>query len=234
MKLGIACGAVLGVLAALLIVAWYGLAAVGAALELAGWAGLAAITLYHFLPMAVCAIAWRVLFEEPRPGVPAFVWIRWLRDAGSDLLALLPGGGEMLGIRAMKLAGVEIGVATATTVVDITVEMMAQIAFTVLGLVILLDRPAGPLVPWTLLGLAAIIPLAAALVCAQRLGLIGLIERFADKLAAGYGWTALVHVSGLEERVQAIYRRRATSRALSEHISSPGSSASAKRGSRSR
>src|SRR5262249_55479045 len=140
MKLGIAFGAVLGVLAALLIVAWYGLAAVGDALELAGWTGLAAIALYHFLPLAACGIAWRTLLEKPRPGVLQFIWIRWLRDAGSDLLALVPGGGEMLGIRAMKLTAVEIGAATATTVVDITVEIMAQIAFIVLGLVVLLDR----------------------------------------------------------------------------------------------
>jgi putative membrane protein len=219
MKLGIAFGAVLGVLAAVLIVVWYGLASVGDALELAGWTGLAAITVYHFVPVAVCALAWRALLQDPRPSVLQFVWIRWLRDAGSDLLALVPGGGEMLGIRAMKLAGIEIGAATAATVVDITVEIMAQIAFTILGLVILLDRPAGPLVPWTLLGLAAIIPLAAALFFAQRLGLIGVIERFADKLAAGYGWTALVHVGGLEERVHAIYRNRAAiARAFGLHV----------------
>jgi len=112
MKLGIAFGAVLGVLAAVLIVAWYRLVAVGDALELAGWAGLAAIAIYHFLPLAACAIAWRALLEEPRPSVLQFIWIRWLRDAGSDLLALVPGGGEMLGVRAMKLARIEIGTAT--------------------------------------------------------------------------------------------------------------------------
>lgn len=219
MKLGIAFGAVLGVLAAVLLVAWYGLAAVGDALELAGWTGLAAIALYHLLPLALCALAWRALFEESRPRLWQFVWVRWLRDAGSDLLALVPGGGEMLGIRAMRLAGIDLGAATAATVVDVTVEMLAQIAFTVVGLVILLDRPAGPLVPWTLLGLAAIIPLAAALCFAQRLGLIGLIERFADKLAAGYGWTALVQISGLEDRVHAIYRKRgAIARALATHF----------------
>ena len=219
MKFGVAFGAVLGVLAAALIVAWYGLAAVGDALELAGWAGLAAIAAYHFLPMGLCALAWRALFLDARPSAGQFLWIRWVRDAGSDLLALLPGGGELLGIRAMKLAGIEVGAATASTVVDVTVEMMAQIAFTVLGLAILLDRPAGPLVPWTLLGLAAIIPMAAALFFAQRLGLIGLIERFADKLAAGYGWTALVHVSGLEARVHRLYRNRAAiARAFGIHF----------------
>lgn len=219
MKLSVALGALLGVLAAVLIVAWYGLAAVGDALELAGWTGLAAIIVYHFVPVTFCALAWRSLFDHPRVSVAQFVWIRWLRDAGSDLLALVPGGGEMLGIRAMKLAGIELSAATASTVVDVTVEMLAQIAFTIVGLIILLDRPAGPLVPWTLLGLAAIIPLAAALVFAQRLGLIGLIERFADKLAAGYGWTALVHVNGLEERVQALYRQRgAIARAFATHF----------------
>jgi putative membrane protein len=219
MKIGVALGALLGVLAALLLVAWCGLTAVGDALELAGWTGLAAIAAFHFIPVALCALAWRALFERPSISSLQFVWIRWLRDAGSDLLALVPGGGEMLGIRAMKLAGIDLSAATASTVVDITVEMLAQIAFTIVGLAILLDRPAGPLVPWTLLGLAAIIPLAAALVFAQRLGLIGLIERFADKLAAGYGWTALVQVNGLEERVHAIYRnRRAIARALTTHF----------------
>jgi len=209
MKWEIMLGAGLGVLAALLMVAWYGLAAVGGALALAGWTGLAAIAVYHIAPVTLCALAWRCLFDRPQVSLLRFVWIRWLRDAGSDLLALVPGGGEMLGIRAMKLAGIELGAATASTVVDVTVEMLAQIGFTVLGLAILLDRPAGPLVPWTLIGLAAIVPLAGALVFAQRLGLIGLIERFADKLAAGYGWTALVHVAGLEKRVHAIYRNRA-------------------------
>lgn len=219
MKLGVALGAVAGMLAAVVIVGWYGLGAVGGALALAGWTGLAAMAIYHFVPLASCALAWRALFEQSPVSLAAFVWSRWLRDSGSDLLALVPGGGEMLGIRALKLAGVELGEATASTVVDVTVEMLAQIAFTVLGLAILLDRPAGPLVPWTLLGLAAIVPLAAALVFAQRLGLIGLLERLADKLAAGCGWTALVAVGSLETRVHAIYRNRgAIARAGAAHF----------------
>ena len=219
MKLGVVLGAVLGVLAALLLVVWYGLGAVGDALALAGWSGLIAISLYHFVPVALCALAWRALFAQPKVSLLQFVWIRSLRDAGSDLLALVPGGGEMLGIRAMKLAGIEIDAATASTVVDITVEIFAQIGFIVIGLVILLDHPAGPLVPWTLLGLAALVPLAAAMLFAQRIGLIGLIERFADKLAASYGWTALLHISGLEERVQAIYANRgAILRAGATHL----------------
>lgn len=80
-----------------MLVAWYGLAAVGDALELAGWSGLAAITAYHMIPVALCALAWRALFVRPRLSLTQFVWIRWLRDAGSDLLALVPGGYVLLG-----------------------------------------------------------------------------------------------------------------------------------------
>lgn len=219
MKLGVAGAALAGLLAALILVAGYGFGAIGRALELAGWTGLAAVTFYHLAPTALCALAWRALFARPRAAVLPFIWFRWLRDAGSDLLALVPGAGEMLGMRAMRLAGIGFAPAAASTVVDVTVEMGAQIAFTLLGLSILLARPGSALVPWTLLGLAAITPLAAALIFAQRLGLIGLLERFAEKLAAGYGWTALAQAAGIEECVGAIYRDRgAIARAAAAHL----------------
>ncbi len=219
MKLGIAIAALLGFVAVVFLVAWYGLAGVGNALELAGWKGLAAITAYHLLPLALCGLAWRALLSGPTAGPLAFVWFRWVRDAGSDLLALLPGTGEMLGIRAMKLGGIDINTAAAATVVDITVEMGAQIAFTLVGFAILLDRPASPLVPWTLVGLAVVVPLACGLFFAQRLGLIGLLERFAGRLASDFGWTALTFANGLEERVHAIYRDRgAIGRAAVTHF----------------
>ncbi len=219
MKIGVVFVALLGLGATVLLAAWYGLGAVGAALELAGWEGLAAMILFHVIPVTVCALAWRALFDKPPASVAAFIWFRWVRDAGSDILGLLPGGGEMLGIRAMKLSGIDTGTATASTVADVTVEICSQIGFIVLGLIILLDGPSNPLVPWALLGLAVMIPLACALVFAQRLGLIGLLESVADKLATGYGWTALTHVNGLEERVHGLYRNRpAIFRAAITHL----------------
>lgn len=219
MKIGIAAAALIGIIAAVLLVSWFGLDAIAHALELAGWQGLVAIVLYHFLPLAVCGLAWRALFSAPRASVSAFIWFRWLRDAGSDLLAFVPAAGEMLGIRAMKLAGIETSRAAASTVVDVTVEIGTQIAFTILGFAILLDHPASPLIPWTLIGIAVILPLAAGLFFAQRLGLVGLFERFADRLARDFGWTALSSASGLEECIHAFYRnRRAIGRAAVTHF----------------
>ena len=219
MKLGIAAAALLGFVAAVLLVVWYGLGAVASALELAGWLGIGAIIAYHLVPLALCGIAWRSLFAEPPASILGFVWFRWVRDAGSDLLALLPGTGEMLGIRAMTLGGVEGQAAAASTVVDITVEMGTQIVFTILGLAVLLDHPANHLVPWTLLGLAVVTPLAFGLFFAQRSGLIGLLERCADRLAVEFGWNALSFASGLDQRIHAIYRNRfGIGRAAAVHL----------------
>ena len=218
MKYGIVAGALLGLVGAILLVVWYGLGSVARALELAGWLGLAAIIAYHLVPLALCGLAWRSLFQRPPAGVMGFIWFRWVRDAGSDLLALLPGTGEMLGIRAMSLGGIDVKTAAASTVVDITIEMATQIAFTVLGLAVLLDNPASPLIPWTLIGLAVVVPLACGLFFAQRIGLIGLLERFADRLAGEFGWKALAMAGGLEERIHAIYRNRvAIARAAAVH-----------------
>ena len=219
MKIGILLGALLGFLGAVLLVAWYGLSDIGETIELAGWLGFVAMIAFHMVPVVLCGVAWRALFEDPRPGWLAFVWFRWVRDAGSDLLALLPGTGEILGIRAMKLGGIEVGAASAATVVDITIEMAAQLAFTILGLFIMLDKPESPVVAWTLIGLAVITPLVFAMVFAQRLGLLGLLERFADKLAAEFGWTVLSQVGGIEARIHKLYEnKRALARAGITHF----------------
>lgn len=219
MKLGIAIAAFLGLIAAGSLVVWYGFGSVASALELAGWWGLAAIIVYHLIPVALCAFAWRILLDAPTAGSFSFIWFRWVRDAGSDLLGLLPGTGEMLGIRAMTLAGIPMKTAAASTLVDITVEMGAQIAFTILGLAVLLDNPASPLIPWTLVGLAVVIPLAGGLFFAQRIGLIGLLERCADRLAVDFGWRALSSANGLEASIQEIYRnRRAVAAAAATHF----------------
>ena len=144
MKRGIAVAALLGLIAAVLLVAWYGFGGVAGALALAGWWGLAAIIAYHLLPLSLCGLAWRSLFGRDGGSAFAFIGFRWVRDAGSDLLGIVPAAGEMLGIRAMALGGIEGRTAAASTVVDITIEMGTQIAFTILGLAVLLDRPREP------------------------------------------------------------------------------------------
>jgi len=63
-----------------------------------------------------------------------FVWARLMRDSAAEVLPLSQVGGYVLGARALVLHGVGAAVAVATTLVDLTLEMGSQIAYTALGL----------------------------------------------------------------------------------------------------
>jgi putative membrane protein len=215
MKLRLVLLASLGIALGALLVGRQDLAAVAHALRLAGWTALLAITLIHLVPMALCGLAWRAQLEAPPASALRYVWFRWMRDTGG----VTPMGGELLGVRVMALSGVTVGLAIATTVVDVTIEMSAQIMFTLLGLAILVvECPDSALVAWTLGGLVVMLPLLAGLVLAQRLGLFRLLERFAERLAAGQGWRGL-GAADIHAPIHAIYaRHRRILGALAIHL----------------
>ena len=186
--------AALGVLAATLTVAWVGVGGVLAALGRIGWGGLAILTAYSALPYMLLGSAWSSL-EKPwslrRWG--ALIWARMVRDASGELLPFSHLGGLVIGARAAALQGLTPAWAAATTVVDVSAELVAQIAFTGLGVAILVTRLAGPvkhsgLVDAALAGLAVTAAATLAFVVFQRRGLTGLItlvQRFAPAAALG-------------------------------------------------
>jgi putative membrane protein len=212
--------ALLGVLSGGALVAWQGFATVGDVLRMAGLPCLVAICVFQAAPVTLCAMAWRTLFKAPRPDVASFIWFRWMRDAGGDILGIIPTGGELIGIRAMTTRGTDTTLATASTVVDLTTEMAAQIVFTMLGLVLLIiERPGSDLVSWSLAGMAGITFLSVSFALAQRFGLFRQLERLAERLAVDRGWTYLSNLNGLHDRIHAIYAdRRAIGRAFSIHL----------------
>ena len=90
------------------------------------------ICLIHVALMVVMGVGWWVLLPGTRLWIP--VWGRFVRDAGSEVLPLAQIGGYLLGARAIMLAGVSGAAAAASTIVDVTLEFLAQIAFTALCL----------------------------------------------------------------------------------------------------
>src|SRR5207253_1616221 len=81
---------------------------------------------------AAMGLAWRALLPGIHPGVA--IWARLVRDSGSEALPLSQVGGYVLGARALALAGVPGTIAAASTIVDVTLEFVAQRAYTALGL----------------------------------------------------------------------------------------------------
>jgi putative membrane protein len=145
-------------------------------LAAAGWGGLAVVTLFHLMPVVLCGLAWRALLPDAPPGATwACLVGRWLRDSVNQLLSFVPLGGEVAGARLLIRHGVPSGLATATTVVDLTAEVVAQALFGLAGVAAwVVLRPDNPVAHWGAVGLAASLPVLAGLVVAQRAGVVRL------------------------------------------------------------
>src|SRR5260221_5977797 len=122
--------AVVAAMAAL--VGYFGAGAVMRSLLAVGGAGFVAIVAIHLALTVGMGLAWRALLPGAHPGT--VIWARLVRDAGSEALPLSQVGGYVLGARALALAGVPGTRAAASTIVDVTLEFVAQLAYTALGL----------------------------------------------------------------------------------------------------
>lgn len=197
--------AALGIVAMAVLVGMFGAGAVLRSLEAVGIGGFAAICAIHLLLMAVMGIAWRALLPGGRSWVA--IWGRLVRDSGSEVLPLSQVGGYVLGARAVALAGVPATVAAASTIVDVTLEFLAQLAYTALGLALLIrlqpeTAAAGPLT----LGLAAGAIAGAAFVLVQRRGFF-LFDLIAQILGQGWAAKTAAGAAALHAALADIYRR---------------------------
>jgi putative membrane protein len=137
-----------------------------------------------------------------------FLWARLVREAVNSLLPVAQIGGDIAGARILALHGARAIDASATVLVDLTLEFLTQIAFTVMGILLLLVKGGGEPARWALLGLAVAVPAAAGFLLAQRWGIFSLLELFLERLARHLGWPALGSLAGLHETVVSVYRRR--------------------------
>ncbi len=189
------------------LVAYYGLDAVGGDFLAAGWRGLAAITAFQLFPVAACGLAWRIIATNGRHGSSlVFLWARYIRDGIGNLFALIPGAGEIAGTRALALHGIDARLAAATTIVDMTTELLAQAAFTAIGLLLLFhDRPGEPILYWGAWGLAFAIPAALGFFIAQRAGLFKLVDPIVERFTVSFRQAS--DGPNLHEAIVALYRR---------------------------
>jgi glycosyltransferase 2 family protein len=198
--------AVLGIAAMAVLVGFFGAGAVLRSLAAVGAGGFAAICAIHFALMVVMGIAWRALLPGARSWVA--IWGRFVRDSGSEVLPLSQVGGYVLGARAVALAGVPGTVAAASTIVDVTLEFLAQLAYTALGLAWLIrlqpeTAAAGPIILGLAIGTAA----ALAFVLVQRRG-FGFFDRIARVLGQGWAAKTAAGAAALHAALADIYRNR--------------------------
>jgi putative membrane protein len=149
--------ALLGLVLATLLIAWQGAHdVVSVALSL-GVGGFALVFLLQLGVFALLGLAWRALLGSGGPFL--YVWGRMVRDAAGNCLPFSQVGGFVFGARTLTLHGVEARNAAASTLVDVTLEFLAQMAFVLIGLLLMHETfPRSR----SLIGAIVVVGLAAA------------------------------------------------------------------------
>lgn len=200
--------AVIGLMIATAVVGYFNFGAILSAIRPIGVLGFLIVIVAQVALFVPLGVAWQ-LCGAPRAGPSLiFMWGRLMREAASDVLPFSQLGGLVIAGRVAVLGGVAAGEAFASSVIDITVEIAAQLIYTIVGVALLAGRLGeghrnGPLM-WSLgVGLLIGGAVVAGMVATQKKG-VGLFEQVLRKVAPG----AAEHAQSAHEAFQAAYAQR--------------------------
>ncbi|MCK8784843.1 lysylphosphatidylglycerol synthase domain-containing protein [Roseomonas sp. NAR14] len=197
-----------GLALALLLLAQQDLSAVWRLLGTAGF-GLVLAALAHIPSMALNAHAWALLLPgRTRPALPGMTAIVWIRESVNGLLPVARIGGEVASYRLLRRRGVRVPAASASLLVDVTIGILSQLAFALIGLGLLALE--GGTVGWVGLGLSIGLGLAlgGGLVAVQRAGLFGRVVGALNKVAAGRLSALTEHSRRIDRATLLLWGRR--------------------------
>ena len=193
--------AIIGLFLATAVIGYFNFGAVLAAIRPIGAGGFVAIIAAQLVLFAPLGLAWWLAAPgEPTRRAGVFMWGRLMREAAADVLPFSQLGGVVIAARAAVLGGVSTATAFGSNVVDITMEVLAQLIYTLVGVALLAHRlnfPArGDRLLWPLLGSVAVIAcMIGGFIATQKRGL-HVIEALVRRVvpAAGHHATAVTRV----------------------------------------
>jgi putative membrane protein len=193
-----------GCLALLWILHAVGLATITQDVARAGLA-LPAMAVIQLWQLFLSALAWRLSLGRPvflsRGAVFA---ARWVREGVNALLPVAQVGGQVAGIAILVRRGVSPVLATAGTVLDLTLEAVSQLIFTLAGIGVLLGlRGDRDWLGWVSGGVALSAVGLAGFIAAQRLGLLRLVETGLERLARQWPVLSSWSMEGLHATLMA-------------------------------
>lgn len=202
----------LGVILFTSVIAWQGVGDVAKALGKAGW-GLFVVVLFHIPPMWADAMGWRILIPaEHRLSRRFMLGARWIGESVNDLLPVFQMGGNVIKAWILVGRGVHVGRAGASVVIDITLIVLTQVLFTLLGLSlatsILGSKGA---VPAVLAGAGIIAILLSGFYAAQRRGFFSFVVAVSRRLLGSPEWASVSKGAAMiDSDVLRLYRERRT------------------------
>ncbi|MFT9398652.1 flippase-like domain-containing protein [Acetobacter sp.] len=200
------------------MLAQFGAGAIFSLVMAGGWGILAAIV-FHTVQVLLSAQAWRVI-SGPKPDklppstltLKDYFALRCVREGVNNLLPVAQVGGEVCSTRLLNRRGLGAKRAAAATICDLTLELLSQVLFTVLGLIVLLTLVQRSAVTDELLESALVaLAIGLAVFISQWLGAVALVEKLLLKIADHLGWRGAESIRGLHQQVLVLYMaKRAT------------------------
>jgi glycosyltransferase 2 family protein len=198
-----------GLLVGAALVAHFGFSEVAHALLAIRWTGLVVIVVYHLGVLSLLGLCWYFLIPDSGPS-QYFIWSRVTRDSCSELLPFSQVGGFVAGARLLTLLGIPLAVAVASLIVDVTLEVLAQLAYTGLGLGIFsAQQPDSHLIVWTTCGLLVALLAVIAFIIVQRVG-FGRLERITSEIENRWIKSLGLQSASIHQAIKKIYRRGGT------------------------
>lgn len=197
--------ALIGTLIAVALVGYFGLDHVAGAIARVGWRDFALFVGWQVPTFLVLGFAWDAIVPVTARRPWVLTWARMVRDAASTCLPFSQVGGFVFGARAATLHGMKWQTATASTVVDVTAEFLAQIVFACVGLVILLmHAPASELALPLEIGLGVAVIACAAFFVLQK-GAARVFAAMGRRIAGRWFDDAHERVAVLQAELRLIY-----------------------------
>src|SRR5213082_3414036 len=136
--------------------------------------------------------------------------MRWIGESVSTLVPSAAVGGDLVRARLAAISGSSVATAAGTVLVDLTLGVFTQAAFTLLGVVLLVNATGQKnFVRPTLIGTIVCVAAVCGFYFVQRLGMFRFLARMIARLANSPEWHSLVQ-SGetLDKTVRTLYARR--------------------------
>lgn len=190
---------IVGLLTALLLIAFNDFAGIFELLVEGGWQLLwVPLAWLPCLPLAL--LGWRLLFPIGQaPGWPHHLVALWMGRAVNTLLPVAHMGGELVKARLAARWGSPPAVALASVVVDKTNQALALLSWGLIGCLLLLLLPLERQLIWpAMAGLLLLGTGILGFILVQRAGLFRRLGTLADRLGGNWG------VQGMQPRGKAV------------------------------
>jgi putative membrane protein len=200
---------VAGFCAVAVLVAVSGLGDVASAVASIGWGALG-VALARAAAVIAAGLGWYVI--APRGSsltLKRAMGLRFVREGTNMLLPLAAIGGDVIGARLLAQAGAPGGFAAAITIVDVMLQAATQLAFTLIGLGLLIWLGGDPaIVQAATVGVALAIPALGGFWLVQRQGGQRLIETLLRRLAGGRDWRIFGAIDVVYREMRELYAAR--------------------------